>query len=443
VLVLAAAIAIADLCGGPPEPVAPPDPADSAAYTEVADAALAAEDLRTAAIAYRKAIALDGANRHAADGLAALCGTSAAAAEAADAATLTAATARYRAGDRTGAAAALADLARGRGGSAAGAHFFLGLIALERHDTGTAIRELEAARKDPDYQALATALLRIAHRDGTVAAALLVESEVDSNPQLVPDTPPSGTMDSAPATDVDLLTVATFTARPEPWLAVRNTLTWRNLRAQSALDFLAEDLEVSAELARGPHHLAVRGGGDFDLLAGTAYLLAGGAAVAYRLDGDGASAVATYSVRRRAYLRDSEQPFNGWVHSGDAGAIVALGAGVQLDARAVIRRELTADLAFTHLYTGVQLAVRTRSAARVRFTASVTAGYARHDGAEPDGALRRDTAFAAGADLEVDLGDHVSAVAGASAAYNQSTLDDFIYNQVIARLGLLIAWGGL
>lgn len=439
-VLVAAAVAIADLCDARAEAAATPDAAESAAYTEVADAARATGDLRSAVIAYRKAVALDAANRRAADELAALCRTE----DDGDAAArLAAASARYRAGDRGGATAALSELARTRGSAAAGAHFFLGLMALDRHDTGAAIRELGLAKRDPAYQELASALLRIAHRDGTLSAALLLEAEVDTNPELLPDTPPAGQAAGAPSTDEDLLTVATVAVRPAPWLAVRNALTWRNQRVRSGLDFIADDLEVTAELVRAQHRISLRAGGDLDLLAGDAYLLAGRGAIAYRQDGDTVSPVATYALRRRDYLRADERPFTGWVHSADLGAVVALGAGVELDARAALRRELTADLTFAHLYTGLRLAVRTRLAAPIRFTASAAAGYARYAGAEPDGSLRRDTALEATADLEIDLSDHVIAVAGASAASNRSTLADFVYDQVIARLGLVIAWGGL
>lgn len=436
---LAAAVILADLCGAPPEPAAIRDPEDSADYTDVADAARAAGDLRTAVIAYRKAVALDAANRRAAAALAELCRATV---EAGETDRLLAAIARYRAGDRAAAAAALAELVRGHGSSEAGAQFFSGLIALERHDTGTAIRAFERARSDPDYAALAAALIRLARRDGAIAAVLLIEPEVDSNPQLVPDTPPSGEMLGTPAADVDLLAVATVTARPAPWLSVRNALTWRDQRELSALDFVADDLEVAAELATGRHHVALRSGADFDLLDGSPYLVATRAAVAYRHDGDVVSPVASYTLRRREFLRDAERPFTGWVHSADAGVAVSLGS-LALDARAVIRRELTADLTFTDLFAGGRLVLSTRPTAPVRFTATASAGYAHYDGAEADGSLRRDVVLEASADLEADLGDHVIAVAGVGATHNQSTLDDFNYSQVIARLGLMIAWGGL
>jgi tetratricopeptide (TPR) repeat protein len=211
VSLLAAVVALADLCAAPPDPAGTVDPADSAAYTTVGDDAVAGGDARTAAIAYRKAIALDPANDHAKTALTALCKD---ATTPGDGAALLAAIARYRAGDRAAASAALAELARSPGGFAAGAHFFLGLLALDDHRAGAAIRELEQARADPDYRALATSLLGLAHRDGALAVTLLVEPELDTNPQLLPDTPPSGAVTGAPAVDEDFLIAATITARP-------------------------------------------------------------------------------------------------------------------------------------------------------------------------------------------------------------------------------------
>jgi tetratricopeptide (TPR) repeat protein len=431
---------LAELCGAPHDPTLTRDPDDSAAYTAVGDDAREAGDLPTAVIAYRKAIALDPANRRATAGLAALCGDAID-----DRAPLLEAIARYRAGDPAAAGAALSEIARAGGASsaAAGAHFFLGLIALERHDTRAAIQELELARADPDYRALAAALLRLAHRDGALAVVLLVEPELDTNPQLVPDTPPLGAAAGAPATDEDLLTIATVTARPAPWLAVRDALTWRNQNQLSARDFLANDLEIATELAAGPHRAAIRYDLDYDLLGGARYLVANRATVAYRHDGGTVEPVASYSVQRRDYLRDTEQAFTGWVHTANAGAIVHFGAGIDVDARATLNRELTLDPSFANLAGGVHLVLRTRSTAPVRLIASAASGYAGYDAAQPDGQLRRDLRLEASADVEVDVADHVIAVAGAAVAHNESSIEDFRYNQLVARCGLVVAWGGL
>jgi len=432
--VLAAAVALADLCRT--VPAAPsPAPADSAAYATVGDEARDAGDPVTAAIAYRKAVALDPGNQRASAGLAAVCRDD-------DAAALLDAIARYRAGDRAAAAAALSEIARGSGSAAAAAHFFLGLIAIERHDTATAIRELELGSADPQVGGLTAPLLRLAHRDGALAVALLIEPEVDTNPQLVPDTPPAGASAGAPSTDEDLLTIATVTARPAPWLAIRNALTWRNQRALSALDFLADDAELAAELASGRHQVAMRYDVDYGLLGGASYLIANRAAVSYRYEA-GVSPIASYSLRRRDYLEDAERPFTGWVHTADAGVSAPLGGGFEIDARATLRREQTDDPSFSNLAAGLQVALRTRSTAGVRLTASATGGYARYDGAQPDGQRRRDVPIEARAEVEIDLGDHVVAVAGATIAHNASTIEDFRYNQLIARGGLVVAWGGL
>jgi tetratricopeptide (TPR) repeat protein len=433
VSVLAAAVALADLCGATPEPPTQADAADAAAYTAVGDEARDAGDLRAAVIAYRKAIAADPGYQRPAAELAAICRDD-------GRQLLLDAIARFSAGEHGAAAAALSEIVRTRGTASAGAHFFLALIALERHDAAAAIRELEIAHGDPDYRELAEVLLRLARRDGRLAFALLVEPELDTNPQLLPDTPPAGAATGAPSTDEDLLAVATVTARPAPWLALRNTLIWRNQRQLSALDFVGDDLEVAAELSSGRNRVAIRYDLDYDQLAGARYLIANRAGVGVRHDGGVLSAVASYALRRRDFARDTEQPFTGWVHTGDAGVAAQVG-GIELDARATLRRELTGDASFANLAAGLRLALRTRATSSVRLIASAAAGYARYDAAQPDGQFRRDVAIDASADLEIDLGDHVVAVAGTSVAHNASSIEDFRYDQLVARCGLVVAWG--
>jgi hypothetical protein len=432
VTLLTAVAALAELCAAAPEPPVARDPADSAAYSDVGDEAQAAGDAPTAVIAYRKALALDPDNARAKAGLAALCE---------DDGALLAAIARYRAGERAAASAALMAIAAR--GSSAGAHFFLGVIALDAHDAPTAIRELELAGRDPEYRELAASLLRLARRDGALSAALLVEPEADTNPQLLPGTPPLGALTGPPVTDVDLLTVATVTARPWRWLALRNVLTWRKQRQLSALDFLGEDAQVAAELTGERDRVALQYDLDYDLLGGARYLVAHRAGAALRHEWPSVAVVASYAVRRRDYARDSELAFTGWVHAADAGAVVSLGRGLQLDARLTGRRELTVDGEFANLSGGVRLAVRTRSTESARLIASIATGYARYDLAQPDGLFRRDVPAEVTADVEVDLGDHVTAIAGASATRNASTIEDFRYAKLVVRAGLVVALGGL
>lgn len=105
-------------------------------------------------------------------------------------AALLAAIALYRRGELDAAASALALLDGG------GAHLFRGLIALRRHDRARAVRELDLARQDPDYAELATSMRRLARRDGRVAFVAVATPEIDTNPQLVADTPPPGSTDA-------------------------------------------------------------------------------------------------------------------------------------------------------------------------------------------------------------------------------------------------------
>jgi len=436
VIVLAAVIA--DLCAAAPDPTAPPDPAESAAYASAGDEARRAGDLRIAAIAYRKAIAADPSNAQAKDALTALC--EADAAPVYDAALLDA-IARLRAGDLEGARGALAPLTS-TGSSAASAHFFLGLIALRRHERTRAVHELELAARDPAYTESATTLLRLARRDGPLAAVLLAEPELDTNPQLVPDTPPAGATTGPPTTDLDLLLVGTLTARPARWLALREVLAWRKQRQLQTLDFLGETAQAAVELDGRADHLSIRYDLDYDLLDGTSYLLAHRATAAYQHDLGVVTVGASYAVRDRAYLQPTQAGFTGWVHTAELGATLHLTPKVDIDVSAVGWRELTADPGFSDIAGGVQARGRARLSSRARIAASGTVWDAVYDGAEPDGALRRDLHGEATLDVEVDLGDHVIAVAGVSLTGNQSTIEDFRYWKLVSRAGIALAFGG-
>src|SRR5205823_15009560 len=122
------------------------------------------------------------------------------------------------------------------------------------------------------YGELATPLVRLAHRDGTFAARVLVAPEFDTNPRLLPDTPPASAMTGRRTSDEDLLAVATVTARPLRWLAIRDVLTLREQRTARSLDFFGENLDVAGELQAGHDHITVRYDFDYDLLAGDRYL---------------------------------------------------------------------------------------------------------------------------------------------------------------------------
>jgi hypothetical protein len=148
------------------------------------------------------------------------------------------------------------------------------------------------------------------------------------------------------------------------------------------------------------------------------------------------------AVRRRDYRQDALAGFTGWVYTAEAGIRVDLGPRLDLDARLTGAREATAEPSFAALIGGAQLAVRARPAGRVRAVAQLAASYARYGAAQSDGVLRRDVRAEAAADVEVDLGDHLIAVAGVSAARNGSSVEDIRYWKLAARCGLAFAIGG-
>ncbi|MGE5186871.1 MAG: hypothetical protein ACM31C_32695 [Acidobacteriota bacterium] len=431
------AAAIADLCGPPPAPVAPPDPADAARYVQVGDDAVKTGDARVAAIAYRAALARDPGNTAASRALAELCKT-----PPEEGADLTAAIELYRAGHLDDAEQALRAIVAGGGSSVAGAHFFLGMIALARHGGGEAVDELELARRDPAYEDAARAVLPLARRDGPLSAVLLAEPELDTNPALLPDTPPMGATTGPRQTDEDLLLAGTVTARPTRWLFVRDVLTWREQRQLDMLDFLGENAQAGVELDGGGNHVAIRYDFDYDLLAKSPYLIANRGLAQVRRDVGGAALVASYGLRRRVYQQDAQAGFTGWVHAADAGAILHVSPRFDLDARATLTRELTEDRSFADVAIGAAATARARLASGVRLVAAAAGWYASYDAAEPDGELRRDGHGELGADVEYDLGDHVLGTCGAIAIGNTSTIDDFNYWKLVVRCGLALAIGG-
>lgn len=422
----------AELCDTVPAAPAR-DAADAAVYAQVGDEARATDE-RVAAVAYRKALALDPDNAQAKAGLAALCHNPDTSGR-----QLLAAIARFRAGDLDAAEALLTPLVDGS--SAAGAHFFLGLVALARHERD-AERELAAAAKDPAYAALAASLLPQARRQGMVELLAIAAPELDTNPQLLPDTPPVGAT-ATPKIDEDLLLAGAVAVRPARWLVLRDALAWRQQRTQAELDYLGNTASVELAVAPDAHQLALRYDLDYARIGGAGYLVEHRGAIAYRrVVGDDVTVLADYGLRRRDFLATAQAGFTGWVHTGDAGATLRLAPTVDLDVRGMLARELTADPTFANLAVGAALAVRARPMDGVRLTGGALAWYAIYDGAEPDGESRDDFHAELAADVEIDLADRVMALAGANLIGNTSSVADFHYWRLTARLGLAIALGG-
>ncbi|HEY6035911.1 MAG TPA: hypothetical protein VIV58_16665, partial [Kofleriaceae bacterium] len=355
---------------------------------------------------------------------------------------LLAAIALYQSGDFTAAASALRSIIAHGGKEAAGAHFFAGLIALRHHDGEAAVTDFEAARGDPAYSELADSMLRLARRDGAIAGMLLVQNELDSNPALLPDTPPVGATTGPRQADDDLLLLGTVTARPWRWLWLRDVLSWRKQVTLTSLDFFGETAQIGVELGDGKDRVAIRYDFDDDLLAGNGYLVASRGTVAVRHELDAVTLGAGYALRRRDYLQTAEAPFTGWVHELEASATFHVTPRFDLEARGFAWRELATDPVFANDAAGARLAAHALLGGRTRFAAAASAYYAGYAAAEPDGVLRDDLHGEASADVEVDLGDHVFAIAGASALGNRSTVEDFRYWKLVARCGIAIALGG-
>jgi hypothetical protein len=312
---------------------------------------------------------------------------------------------------------------------------------MQHHDRSAAERELALAARDPAYAALARDTLRATTRDGAVVASTLAYAEVDTNPGLVPDTPPAGSLAGPPATDADGLIGGSLTVRPAHWLSLRDVVSYRAMATVQSLDFFAENAQLAGELVRGRVHAAVSYDFDFDMLGGSPFLIANVATLSLRREGATAAIAASYALHRRDYLADAQAGFVGWVHVGELGATLHATPWLDVDGYALVWRELTADPTFSDVTVGARFAARARLSPRVRVVGDTTAWYATYDVAEPDGSQRMDGHVEGELRLEVDLADTITATLGAGATYNDSTVDDFDYTRLLARLGLAVVLG--
>lgn len=415
---------IADLCT--PVTLVSPDAADAAAYAAAGDEARAAGDVRIAAVAFRKAAALGDAR--AARLLGELCTRDSGPA-------LQTAIGLVAHGELDDALAALGSL------DTPGAHFFRAVIAVRRHEGGAAERELEIAARDPAYADASETMLRIARRTGRLEALLFAGGEVDTNPQLVPDTPPTGAT-ATPVTDENGQLALTAVGRPWRWLAIRNAVVWRKQRTLHEFDFFGENAQVAFEDDTGPDHIAIRYDLDDDVLGGASYLIAHRGTLHYRRELGTWDVGAGYAIRARDFRRPTEASFDGSVHTGELAATLHATTALDLDGRLFGWREITDDPLFTDWTGGAQIGVRARPRDRVRLAASASTWYSLYDGLDPNGDQRRDLHGEGNGEVEVDLADNVLALAAITAAVNQSTIEDFDYWKLVVRVGIAFAIGG-
>jgi hypothetical protein len=464
--VLIIAALLGDLCDAAP-PAPPPatgtdapaadDSAraaeESARYADVGDAERAAGHARTAAVAYRKALELDPGNHRARAALAELCLADAAALppapappDAADAAAgadeaLGVGLARYRRGDLAGAARSFS---RARSGAATcgAAHFFLGMIAYRQHDAATAMHELDLAGRDPRYAEVAAEVRRLAAQERTWVFSLLSQAEVDSNVELLPETPPAFSTAGTPVSDLNLLLLGAVALRPAAGLLLRESLFWRDQLELSSFDFLRERAEARYQLERGRHLASLRYDFDLDFLDGATYLYAHHLGLGYRLGaGERVALGAGLDLRRRDFPGAARADFNGFVESGELAASLQLGDRWDLGGSVNATREDSRDPVFASVAGGAALTLRLRLARGWRVAASLRGYASSYDAAQPDGLLRQDLHGEAELDAEVDLGDSWLLFVGADATRNGSTVEDFRYVKLAAHAGVAVSFG--
>ena len=428
--------ALCEALGAPTEPV---DPVDSAAYQRVGDEARDRGDPRIAAIAYRRAAQLDPSNAAAKASLAALCRADRAEAPD-DLARLLAGIDRYQAHDLDGAKRLLATVG---GEGATGAHVFLGLIALDHHEARTAEAELAAAGADPAYRDIIRGLQRLAARDGRIVAVVTAQPGVDSNPELLPDTPPQGATTGSPKPDADLLASGALALRPVRWLVVRDTVLSRTQRREVDLDLFANTAQVALELDHGSDHVTAGYDLDDQLIGGDPYLVAHGGQAGYRRDLGRVTLGIRGTVRHRAYQRVDQAPFTGYVSTAELALKLRIDDTFDLELGAKGGRESTRDPVFSAFGAGGQATLHARLGRRCRLAGSAIGWYARYDGRDAEGGRRQDGRGDLEVDGEVDVSDHVIGVASAGVTRNLSTVEDVRYTKLFARLGIAIAFGWL
>lgn len=425
-LAVTAAI-LGELCGEPP-PAAAPDHQAATRYVEIGDAERAAGHARTAAVAYRAALAREAGNEPAKRGLAAVCQRDAPAPTSED--ELTAGIERFKAGDLGEARRHLDAAARGEGAAAAGAHFFLGVIALRSGERAQALRELGLAAADPGYAEPAAELRRLARRQGRVSLSLLVAAEWDSNVRLLPEAPPTASS-GEPLSDGRLLTVGAVSWRPLRGVSLSGSLAWRKHQSFDELDLLSARGQLSGELARGRHRLGGRGEADVDLQAGETYGTAQEVAAWYAWERSPGTSLGTrYSLRRRVLDAAEAEGFTGAVHalalSGSLRLSHAVGLGVELEGA----RELTRDPLLESWTAAATAEAQLTPGAGLRLTASASLGRAWFD------VERRDVRGSGSLEAEIDLHDHLALVAGVDLEREVSTDAAFRFTKLVLRAGV-------
>ena len=412
---LAVAALVVELCVAPP-PTATRSRAEATAYVAVGDAERTSGHAVTAAVAYRAALAHDPTNAPARAGLDAVCATE----SLSPAMALLAAIDRYHAGDLPGARSRLEVAAQGPAELAAGAHFFLGMIAVRSGQRQLALAELAHAAAEPSYATAALEMRRLVRRQGPVVLSLLVAPEWDSNVGLLADNPATG---NEVAADGDLMSALAVTVRSGRVLSLAaNALVRKRFRLT---DHDLMSARGAASLEQGKVQVVLGGGAD--VVGGEAY----GGVVSGSVTAHLGPLDARYELRRRLYWADDAADYTGWIHGA---VLVARGrpaTGLELSVEVLGERELTRADALDAWAVGGTLGAAWRPLAGLRLGISADARGAFYDDGQ-----RRDLRYGGELEAELDVSDHLSLVAALEVLRQESTFVDSRYLKVVARAGV-------
>jgi len=179
------------------------------------------------------------------------------------------------------------------------------------------------------------------------------------------------------------------------------------------------------------------------VLESSSYLIANRGTASYRHDFARLALGGRYTGRHRDFRRVEEAPFTGWMHEGELELTLHARPDLDIELQALGSREMTEEALYANLAGGGRLGVRVGPFRRFRGAGSFAAWGARYDAPYPDGRARHDTRAEGTIELELDLADHVMAIASTTVARNTSTIEDFRYWKIVARVGIAFAFGGL
>lgn len=468
---LAAILTVASAAVDPCAPVTPdPSPSRDAAatYRSVGEEERSAGNLDAAAVAYRRAVALDPTDEASRAALAGICGAArspspsdafaqgialmqagdyrAAAAvfdqllaRAPDASiALLAGVCHYQLGDESR-SAELLRLAEADPEHAAVARYYLGLLAIADGRYGEASDLLDQAALGPDVAVLGRDLARYAWRNQRLVVSATTDVGWDSNATLAPGgTPLASASDGA----FDLGASATYRPGGDrgPYLRVLGLM--REQFQVHSLDMLGASAGAGWQFGRLGNALVLGYDYDFRTLGGAPYLSANRLGASGWVTVGPAVLTASYFARFEAYLPVAFEPFDGIVQHAELKASF----GVARTAWLTVGYGLTADSVrfdyLSWLEHGPRAVLRWLVAPRWRLVFEAGAAFRSYDAVSPAlGVTRQDVYVDGGFVAEYYPNRQWTIWASLNAQRVISNVPQFDYPRIAPTLGVSFASG--